>query len=85
LDLELCGMVLRRGAEVMSVGVGAACMDNPLNAAAWLARRMVEVNLPLRAGDIIMSGALGPLVSAGRGDVFTAEIAGLGTARVAFA
>jgi len=84
LDLELCGMVLDRNGEAASLGVGAACLGHPLHAAAWLARRMVEVERSLKAGDVILSGALGPMVEARPGDRVEARIAGLGRVRVEF-
>jgi len=74
----------RRG-EPVSFGAGAACLGNPLNAALWLARTMVDVGSPLKAGDIIMSGALGPMVGVSPGDVLDTRINGLGTVRAAFA
>lgn len=84
LDLLLCGMVARKNGEIVSLGAGAACLGNPLHAAGWLAETMARVARPLRAGDVILSGALGPMVPTAPGDLFEAEIQGLGSARVAF-
>lgn len=84
LELELCGMVARRNGEVVALGAGAACLGNPLHATLWLADIMVRVGRPLRAGDVVLSGALGPMVPVAPGDRFEVEIQGLGTARVGF-
>ncbi len=84
-DSRLCGMVVEHRGEPVSVGAGAACLGNPLNAVIWLAREMVERGRPLEAGDIIMSGALGPMVPAAPGEVYEVRISGLGSVRAAFA
>lgn len=79
LDLEGCKMSLIKNGEVASEGSGAACMDNPLNAALWLAQTMAEMGNPLKAGEVLLSGALGPMVPIEQGDKFEAIIEGLGS------
>ncbi len=76
LDLRLCGMLISNGDEVVSSGVGAACLGHPLNATLWLARTMARVGRPLLAGDLVLSGALGPMAVASPGDGFEVEIQG---------
>jgi len=84
-DMRMCGMVMEKAGEPVSVGAGAACMGSPLNATLWLAMVMARVGRPMRAGDTILSGALGPMVPVGPGDVFDVRIDGLGSVRAAFA
>ncbi|WP_132991485.1 2-keto-4-pentenoate hydratase [Gordonia zhaorongruii] len=65
--------------EEVSTGNGAACLGDPLNAVAWLARAARDFGEPLRAGQVILSGALGPMRPVRSGDEVTVEITGLGT------
>jgi 2-keto-4-pentenoate hydratase len=84
IDLRLCGMVLEKNGRPVAFGCGAACLGNPVNAAVWLARTLARAGTPLRAGDVVMTGALGPMVAAAPGDVFEARISGLGGVSVRF-
>ncbi|PCJ63948.1 MAG: 2-keto-4-pentenoate hydratase [Bacteroidetes bacterium] len=79
VDLVSCQMTLTKNDEIVSKGSGAACMDNPLNAALWLAQTMASQGNPLRQGEILLSGALGPMVPIEKGDKFVAKIDGLGS------
>ncbi|MDD3446891.1 MAG: fumarylacetoacetate hydrolase family protein [Zavarzinia sp.] len=85
LDLWACGMVLEARGEPVSTGAGVACLGNPVNAVTWLAQVMARAGRPLVAGDVVLAGALGPMVAAKPGDSYELRISGLGAVRVAFA
>ncbi|MEO7690778.1 MAG: fumarylacetoacetate hydrolase family protein [Sphingomonas sp.] len=78
LDMEGAAMTMTIDGHVASTGVGAAALGNPLNAAAWLARTLAARGEPLRAGDILLAGALGPMVALHPGQTVHATIAGIG-------
>ncbi len=84
LDLASVGMQVLRNDTVVSTGAGSACLGHPLNALAWLASTAAAYGDPLRAGDIVLSGALGPMVPVQPADTFIAEIDGLGDIAVSF-
>ncbi|MFF3494454.1 2-keto-4-pentenoate hydratase [Streptomyces sp. NPDC002795] len=77
-------MTMKRHDETVSTGNGAACLGDPLTALGWLARTARDVGDPLRAGQVVLSGALGPMVPAAAGDTFTADISRLGSVSVRF-
>ena len=79
LQLAELDMTMRCAGNVVSEGKGAACLGHPLRAAWWLARTMASEGQPLRAGEVIMSGALGPMVPVRRGDAIVADLSALGT------
>ncbi|MEO8061059.1 MAG: fumarylacetoacetate hydrolase family protein [Burkholderiales bacterium] len=79
LSLGELGMLMTRNGAAASVGAGAACLGHPLRAAYWLAQTMGERRQPLRAGEVILSGALGPMVPVVAGDMISANIGALGS------
>lgn len=79
VDLVNCKMTMSKNGEQVSSGKGEACMGSPLLASLWLAKTMGKMGKPLKKGDIILSGALGPMAEFKQGDKFEAEIDGLGT------
>lgn len=84
IDMHLGGMELVQNGKQVSVGVAAACLGHPLTAVQWLADKMVDVGRPLRAGEIILSGALGPMVAAHAGDDFVVHIQGFAPLNLSF-
>lgn len=78
LDLWTAGMVMEINGAIVSTGVGAAALGHPLNAAAWLARTLAERGEPLKAGDVLLAGALGPMVALQPGDQVRAIVGGIG-------
>ncbi|MCW2943916.1 MAG: 2-hydroxypenta-2,4-dienoate hydratase [Actinoallomurus sp.] len=84
LDPVAVSMTLRRNGEQVSAGSGADCLGDPVTAVAWLATTARDYGDPLRAGEVILSGALGPMVPIEAGDEFVAELTGLGSVRAVF-
>ncbi|HEY0532792.1 MAG TPA: fumarylacetoacetate hydrolase family protein [Actinoplanes sp.] len=70
--------------EIVSTGTGADCLGDPLQAVAWLAETARDHGDPLRAGQIVLSGALGPMRPVESGNEVAAHITGLGAVRAVF-
>jgi 2-keto-4-pentenoate hydratase len=86
-DLDLAALhmaLINDGGRIISEGTGANCMGNPVLATLWLARKAVALGRPLLAGDIVLSGALGPMVPVTPGSHFVVAIQELGEVSVTF-
>lgn len=79
-DLDLPGLKLTvyKNGEIEAEGFGAAVQGNPLTAVAWLANTLGEFGIPFKAGEVILSGSLAPLIPVVAGDEMSLEIAGIG-------
>jgi 2-keto-4-pentenoate hydratase len=77
-------MSLSINGEVRSSGNGAACLGDPLEALRWLAVQCTRFGDPLRAGHLVLSGALGPFVPFAPGDMVEASISGFDTLTARF-
>lgn len=84
VDVRGVAMSMVLGEDDVSAGNGAACLGNPVNAVAWLANALVSRGEPLRAGDVVLSGALGPMVQVNAPGRYEAMVTGLGTVRAQF-
>lgn len=84
IDLEMIGMTLLKNGEVVNTGVGAATLGNPIHCVAWLANRLADFDITLKAGEVILSGALSAAVEAKKGDVFTMKFDHFGEVSVCF-
>jgi 2-oxopent-4-enoate/cis-2-oxohex-4-enoate hydratase len=84
VDLALCGMVLEKNGEIVVTGAGAATMGHPVNAMVWLANTLGSLGIALKAGDIVLSGAMGAMVPVVKGDSLRVTIGGIGGCSVRF-
>lgn len=84
LDLRLLGMVLSVNGAVAATGAGAAVLGNPVRCIAWLANKLGEFGVPLRAGDLVIAGALHAALPVAAGDSVHAEFAELGAVTARF-
>ncbi|ORW28673.1 2-keto-4-pentenoate hydratase [Mycobacterium palustre] len=84
IDFYSRTMTLTEDGVRVSQGRGSDCLGSPLIALQWLARAARDNGSPLRAGHIVLSGALGPMVPARPGSTYTATIDGIGSVAVTF-
>ena len=84
VNLLNCKMQMTKNGELVSEGVGKNCLGSPINATRWLANKMADIGQPLKRGDLILSGALGPMVNVVAGDIIAATIEGLGSVSLSF-
>ncbi len=84
LDLTMCGMVVEKNGEIIGTGAGAAALGSPVNAVAWLANTLGKLGIPLKAGEVILSGSLAPLFPVKAGDSLRVTVGGIGGCSVRF-
>jgi 2-keto-4-pentenoate hydratase len=85
VDVRGVLMTMTRDDVVVSSGSGEACLGNPVMAVVWLVNELNRRGAPLSAGDIILSGALGPMVRVEEPGRYEATLDGLGSVRAVFA
>lgn len=84
IDIKNIDAVLTRNGEVVAEGRSDAVLGNPVTAVAWLARKVDDFGVRLRAGDIVLPGSCTRAIDARPGDDFVADFLGLGSVRLSF-
>lgn len=79
VDIENVAMRTTCNGSEVSTGIGSNCMGSPYLAALWLARALVNGGTPLQKGDVILTGALGPMYGLAAGDNIEACVEGMGS------
>jgi len=79
LDLSLEGVKVYRGGTYQDGGVGAAVLEHPARAVAWVANTLADLGEELEPGHMVLSGSFIPAVDPHPGDTFTVEFTSLGT------
>lgn len=84
LDLAAAELTMSKNDEAAGRGLGSAVQGHPCAAVAWLANTLGELGIPFRRGEVILSGALAPLVPVTAGDHIEMHISALGSASMRF-
>ena len=84
IDLKKIHMIFKKNGERINEGIGDAVLGDPAYAVAWLANAMADFGVPLKKGEVILSGALSAMAPAESGDIFSAEFDELGEISVRF-
>jgi len=84
IDIRNIDAVLTRNGEVVAEGRSDAVLGNPVTAVAWLARKVDQFGVRLKAGDIVLPGSCTRAIDARPGDDFVAQFDGLGSVHLSF-
>ena len=84
IDLPSIEMNLFKNGERINTGYGYDVLGHPAKCVAWLANKLSEYNVALKAGEVILSGALSAAIAAEKGDRFTAGFSHIGKVEVMF-
>lgn len=85
VDLRTLGAVLYKNGRIQHTGAGASVLGSPISSLVWLANTLGRLGTTLEAGEVVIPGAITPMVPAGPGDTITAVFAGLGSVTAQFA
>ncbi len=85
LDLRTLGCVFEKNGQLISTASGAAVLGHPAASVAWLVRKLATRGEGLKAGHIILSGAMTEAVTVEPGDCITARFDHLGTVEISCA
>ncbi|THD84329.1 2-oxo-hepta-3-ene-1,7-dioic acid hydratase [Aliigemmobacter aestuarii] len=85
VDLRWVGAIVKRGAEVVATGLGAAVLDDPVMGIVWLAERMGRYGQRIERGQVVLSGSFIPPVECPPGTVIDADFGPFGAVGIAFA
>lgn len=84
VDLPSVQMKLFKNNELINEGKGTDVLGDPAICVAWLANKLFEYNVTLKAGEVILSGALSAAVPVESGDQFRVTFSTLGDVEVGF-
>jgi 2-keto-4-pentenoate hydratase len=70
--------------RIIGTGAGAASMGNPVTAVAWLANTLGGLGLPLKSGEVILSGSLSIMFPIQAGDSLRMRLGGVGSVACRF-
>ncbi|MBI1351496.1 MAG: 4-oxalocrotonate decarboxylase [Actinomycetales bacterium] len=79
IDLRLVGCAFEKNGELVATAAGAAVLGHPAASVAWMIRRMAERGQGMKAGQIVMAGALTEAVAVAPGDTVVARFDRLGS------
>lgn len=82
-DLRLVGCMFEKNGELVATAAGAAVLDDPAAAVAWLVRKLAARGRTLPAGTAVLSGALCAAVTIEPGDLIRASFDRLGSVDLA--
>jgi 2-oxo-3-hexenedioate decarboxylase len=82
VDLRTLGCIFEKNGQLIATASGAAVLGHPAASVAWLVRKLAARGEGLKAGQIVLSGAMTEAVAVEPGDCITARFDQLGSVEI---
>lgn len=83
-DLRWVGAILTKNDEVVSTGLGAAVLNDPVMGIVWLSERMGQYGQRIEAGQVVLAGSFIAPIECPHGTRIEADYGDFGVVRVDF-
>lgn len=84
IDLPEETVVLKQNREKVAAGNGALAMGHPAKAVCWLVEKLADRGKGLKAGQVVMTGTLTPILPVEKNGLYEASFSSMGNIQVQF-
>jgi len=84
IDLKYIPLIFKKNGQIFDTGIGANVMGDPVYSISWLANKLAEYGSSIKAGEVVLSGAITKAVSVNQNDWVTGDYGDFGEISIGF-